>query len=72
MYYIAKGAQLAGLLIISFDFIRKFPNLMSPKPPMKGLRVTMFRPVSFYQDFEMSNGRLRLGRNRLYLVGHNE
>ena len=31
MYYLAKFIQASGLILIFIDFIRKFPNLMSPK-----------------------------------------
>ena len=40
MYFVGKLAQAAGLTIILIDFIRKFPNLMSPK--VLGVGVLLF------------------------------
>ena len=40
MYYIGKGFQLVGLLVISAGFINKFPYLMDYK--LLGIGVIFF------------------------------
>ena len=40
MYYIGKGFQLVGLMVISTGFINKFPKLMDYK--LLGIGVMFF------------------------------
>ena len=40
MYYISKGFQLVGLLIIGSGFINKFPQLMDYK--LLGIGIVFF------------------------------
>ncbi len=40
MRFMAKLAQATGLTLILIDFVRKFPDLMSPK--MLGIGVLIF------------------------------
>ncbi len=42
MYYLAKIAQATGLTIILVEYIRKFPNLMSPRIFGVGILVFVF------------------------------
>ncbi|MCR4337804.1 MAG: hypothetical protein NUV91_08380 [Candidatus Omnitrophica bacterium] len=37
MYHFSKFLQALGLIIIAIDFLRKFPNLMSPKVLVTGI-----------------------------------
>lgn len=42
MYYLAKAAQLAGMLIIAVDFVLKFPGLMSRQVLGAGILLFAF------------------------------
>ncbi|MDA0990025.1 MAG: hypothetical protein O3A51_04675 [Verrucomicrobia bacterium] len=37
MYYLAKGLQFAGILIVGVGFLAKFPDLMNPRLFMAGI-----------------------------------
>lgn len=39
MFYLAKIIQSCGLLLVLIDFIRKFPNLMSPRILVLGILI---------------------------------
>lgn len=40
MLFMAKLAQATGMTVVMFDFVRKFPDLMSPK--ILGIGVLIF------------------------------
>lgn len=42
IYFIAKAAQVSGLIIILISFVRSFPSLMSPKILLAGILVFVF------------------------------
>ena len=52
MYYISKGFQLVGLLIIGAGFINKFPQLMDYK--LLGIGVVFFIMGVVVQKFGLS------------------
>ena len=52
MYYISKGFQLVGLLIISAGFINKFPQLMDYK--LLGIGLVFFIMGVVIQKFGLS------------------
>ena len=52
MYYISKGFQLVGLLIISAGFINKFPQLMDYK--LLGIGMVFFIMGVAIQKFGLS------------------
>ena len=52
MYYISKGFQLAGLLIIGAGFINKFPQLMDYK--LLGIGMVFFIMGVAIQKFGLS------------------
>jgi len=52
MYYISKGLQLVGLLIIGVGFINKFPQLMDYK--LLGIGVVFFIMGVAIQKFGLS------------------
>ena len=52
MYYISKGFQLVGLLIISAGFINKFPQLMDYK--LLGIGMVFFIMGVVIQKFGLS------------------
>ena len=52
MYYISKGFQLAGLLIIGVGFINKFPQLMDYK--LLGIGMVFFIMGVAIQKFGLS------------------
>ena len=52
MYYISKGFQLVGLLIISAGFINKFPQLMDYK--LLGIGLIFFIMGVVIQKFGLS------------------
>ena len=39
MYYLAKGLQFAGLLIVGIGFLNTFPDLMDPRPFVGGMAL---------------------------------
>ena len=53
MYYISKGFQLVGLLIIGAGFINKFPQLMDYK--FLGMGVVFFIMGLVVNKFGISN-----------------
>ncbi len=53
MYYISKGFQLVGLLIIGAGFINKFPQLMDYK--LLGIGMVFFIMGVAIQKFGLSN-----------------
>ena len=52
MYYISKGFQLVGLLIIGTGFINKFPQLMDYK--LLGIGMVFFIMGVAIQKFGLS------------------
>ena len=52
MYYISKGFQLVGLLVIGTGFINKFPQLMDYK--LLGIGVVFFIMGVVVQKFGLS------------------
>ena len=52
MYYISKGLQLVGLLIIGVGFINKFPQLMDYK--LLGIGMVFFIMGVAVQKFGLS------------------
>ena len=52
MYYISKGFQLVGLLIIGSGFINKFPQLMDYK--LLGIGIVFFIMGVAVQKFGLS------------------
>ena len=52
MYYISKGFQLMGLLVIGAGFINKFPQLMDYK--LLGIGVVFFIMGVVIQKFGLS------------------
>ena len=52
MYYISKGFQLVGLLIIGTGFINKFPQLMDYK--LLGIGIVFFIMGVAVQKFGLS------------------
>jgi len=52
MYYISKGFQLVGLLIIGTGFINKFPQLMDYK--LLGIGMVFFIMGVAVQKFGLS------------------
>ena len=52
MYYISKGFQLVGLLIIGAGFINKFPQLMDYK--LLGIGIVFFIKGVAVQKFGLS------------------
>ena len=52
MYYISKGFQLVGLLVIGVGFINKFPQLMDYK--LLGIGVVFFIMGVAIQKFGLS------------------
>ena len=52
MYYISKGFQLVGLLIIGAGFINKFPQLMDYK--LIGIGMVFFIMGVAIQKFGLS------------------
>ncbi len=52
MYYISKGFQLVGLLIIGAGFINKFPQLMDYK--LLGIGMVFFIMGVAIQKFGLS------------------
>ena len=52
MYYISKGFQLVGLLIIGAGFINKFPQLMDYK--LLGIGMVFFIMGVVIQKFGLS------------------
>ncbi len=52
MYYISKGFQLIGLLVISAGFINKFPQLMDYK--LLGYGMVFFIMGVAIQKFGLS------------------
>ena len=53
MYYIGKGFQLVGLLVIGAGFINKFPNLMDYQ--LLGIGVIFFIMGVVVKKFGLSN-----------------
>jgi hypothetical protein len=53
MYYISKGFQLVGLLVIGAGFINKFPQLMDYK--FLGIGVVFFIMGLVVNKFGISN-----------------
>ena len=53
MYYISKGLQLIGLLIIGIGFISKFPKLMDYK--LLGIGIIFFIMGWIVQKFGLTN-----------------
>jgi|TARA_B110000263_G_scaffold121784_1_gene105921 hypothetical protein len=53
MYYISKGFQLVGLLVIGAGFINKFPQLMDYK--FLGMGVVFFIMGLVVNKFGISN-----------------
>ena len=53
MYYISKGFQFVGLIIIGGGFISKFPNLMDYK--LLGIGIIFFIMGYTVQKFGLSN-----------------
>ena len=52
MYYISKGLQLVGLLVIGAGFIDKFPQLMDYK--IIGIGLVFFIMGAVIQKFGLS------------------
>ena len=52
MYYISKGFQFVGLLVIGIGFIYKFPQLMDYK--LLGIGVVFFIMGVVVQKFGLS------------------
>ena len=52
MYYISKGFQLVGLLVIGIGFINKFPQLMDYK--LLGIGMVFFIMGVAIQKFGLS------------------
>ncbi len=52
MYYISKGFQLVGLLVIGAGFINKFPQLMDYK--LLGIGMVFFIMGVAIQKFGLS------------------
>ena len=52
MYYISKGFQLVGILVISGGFINKFPQLMDYK--LLGIGMVFFIMGVAVQKFGLS------------------
>ena len=52
MYYISKGFQLVGLMIIGTGFINKFPQLMDYK--LLGIGMVFFIMGAAIQKFGLS------------------
>ena len=52
MYYISKGFQLVGLLVIGAGFINKFPQLMDYK--LLGVGLVFFIMGVVIQKFGLS------------------
>ena len=52
MYYISKGFQLVGLLVIGAGFINKFPQLMDYK--LVGIGLAFFIMGVTIQKFGLS------------------
>ena len=52
MYYISKGFQLVGILVISAGFINKFPQLMDYK--LLGIGMVFFIMGVAIQKFGLS------------------
>ncbi len=52
MYYLSKGFQLVGLLVIGAGFINKFPQLMDYK--LLGIGVSFFIMGWAVQKFGLS------------------
>ena len=52
MYYISKGFQLTGLLVIGAGFINKFPQLMDYK--LMGIGLIFFIMGVAIQKFGLS------------------
>ena len=53
MYYISKGFQLVGLLVIGAGFINKFPQLMDYK--LLGIGLVFFMMGVAIQKFGLSD-----------------
>ena len=53
MYYISKGFQLVGLLVIGAGFINKFPQLMDYK--LLGIGSVFFIMGFVVKKFGLSN-----------------
>ena len=53
MYYISKGFQLIGLLVIGAGFINKFPQLMDYK--LLGIGLVFFIMGVAIQKFGLSD-----------------
>ena len=53
MYYISKGFQLVGLLVIGAGFINKFPQLMDYK--LLGIGVVFFIMGMVVKKIGLSN-----------------
>jgi hypothetical protein len=53
MYYISKGLQLIGLLIIGIGFISQFPKLMDYK--LLGIGIIFFIMGWIVQKFGLTN-----------------
>ena len=54
MYYISKGFQLVGLLVIGAGFINKFPQLMDYK--LLGIGLVFFIMGWVVQKFGLNEG----------------
>ena len=52
MYYISKGLQLVGLMVIGAGFINKFPQLMDYK--LLGIGLIFFIMGVLIQKFGLS------------------
>tara|TARA_B100001245_G_C22531474_1_gene267168 strand:- start:176 stop:337 length:162 start_codon:yes stop_codon:yes gene_type:complete len=53
MYYISKGLQLIGLLIIGIGFVSQFPKLMDYK--LLGIGIIFFIMGWIIQKFGLTN-----------------
>ena len=53
MYYISKGLQLIGLIVIVIGFISHFPNLMNYK--LLGIGILFFIMGWILQKYGLSN-----------------
>ena len=53
MYYISKGLELIGIIIIGIGFIWSFPQLMSYK--LLGIGLVFFVMGYIVQKFGLSN-----------------
>ena len=53
MYYISKGLQLIGIIIIGIEFISSFPHLMSYK--LLSIGLGFFIMGYIIQKFGLSN-----------------